>query len=256
MATDYIKQVEEVGETVNSSYGKGEVKKLISYMTGRDLIANDEELNLYAKLKMLTSQRAYEIDKNQLNTDEEVMSNRIALNHTVFLINSLLNYNLDSGTSKKAKYKRTLEGMNIEVDINSSGLHLIVRQHGKVELDRRIGGRDIHTYVDWLKVREDVHTLDTGLLQLIDSTLGVVFECRVEVDKEDYNELVDKIEMEFHNDGLETFEIIGDPNNFFPKQEGKELLRLSNVYYNHNILDYKQAIAIVNDALKEQGYPK
>ncbi|MGF2713916.1 hypothetical protein ACQUY5_16675 [Bacillus cereus] len=254
MSSDYIKQVEEFAQTSTTPYMRGEVKGLISEMVERDMVFGNERLTVIDKLKSLTSKRKYEIDKNHFNSEEEVMSNRIALNHTIFLINSLLNFKGSSNVTKKVGYKRLVEGVNIQVNIRRDGFIVKGHKEGKLILDRRIGGRGIHSYEDWLNVQEVVTKMDVGILIHVPTTLAMVFECRVPVNLDDYDRVVDKLELALHEAGLTTFDVVGDSLGLYPKPLGQDNIRLCSTYFEHTLVDFKEVVAIANDVLEGEGY--
>ncbi|MEC2463525.1 hypothetical protein P9X10_01240 [Bacillus cereus] len=254
MSTDYIKQVEEFAQTSTTPFMQGSVTGLISEMVKRDVVVENERLTVFDKLKSLTSKRKYEIDKNDFNSEEEVISNRIALNHTIFLINSLLNFKGNANPTKKVKYKRLVDGVNVEVNIRRDGFTVKGYEEGKLIMDRRVGGRGMHSYEDWLEVQEVVTKMDLGLLIHVPTTLAMVFEARVPVNLDDYGRVVDKLELALHDAGLTTFDVVEDSLKLHPKPLGQENIRLCSTYFEHSLVDFKQAVAIANDVLEGEGY--
>ncbi|MGF2713902.1 hypothetical protein ACQUY5_16605 [Bacillus cereus] len=255
LAVSYVDEVKDLVSQIEDPITRracGEF--LVKDMVKRLEIAGDRELSTLRKIRRITSWRRYDFGKYACQEQEVCKINRIALKHTVVLLNYLLKFDEVVKNDANLSYSRTVNGFTAQMDISEGGFSLVIKNGEKTLHDVVVGAPHFIHQRDWSKTANEVKNhLDLGLLEFEYGSRSDTFEALYEVDFRVVEPIKTRIRQAFVENGLMTQER-GNVQGWTVGNKYGAKIRIQDMYSYKSLCDFELAILIVNQILKEEGY--
>ncbi|MEC2463541.1 hypothetical protein P9X10_01320 [Bacillus cereus] len=259
---DYISQVNESVNNVKDFVVKGSGGRLVKAMLKRQEIFESNELSKLTKLKQITSWREYDLTTYSYGQKELLELRKIALKHTIQLVNGILKFDEVVKNGSNLDYSRTVDGFRADMRVVEKGFMLSVKDGDKTLLNVVVGCSSLLHATSWVKISDEViKNTDFGLWRKSWGTSADTFEAVYKVKPNTIEPIKEKIRQEFVNHGLMTSVrgghgwTVGN-ERIIPSSSTthEDIICLHTMYYGLHQSEFQLALDIANEIIKSDGY--
>ncbi|AFQ29810.1 hypothetical protein P4493_05830 [Bacillus thuringiensis] len=259
---DYISQVSEAVNKIEEYIIKGSGERLVEAMKKRQAIFESKELSTLRKLRQITSWRDYDLTEYSYGQKDLLELHKLALKHTIYLINSILKFEEVTKNGSNLDYSRTVDGFRADMRINEKGFILSIRNGEKTILNTIVGSSELIHARGWYETTKEVReNVDFGLWIENFGTSSDMFESVYKVNPNNIEPIKARIRKEFVANGLMTQVRAGGGwtvgNQHICKSSSAthdDIICIHTMYYGLHYSEIQLALDIVNAVIKEEGY--
>lgn len=259
----YIMKVKELAEEVKKTdliSGWG-IEHTVDRMLKRERAFHDNSLSKLTKLKRITAYKRYDFKKSagQELTEE---SERLALRHTVNLINGILQFNEVDKAEGTVTYTRTMDGFTARMALNHRGYHLLINNGNKVIFNRYGGVGNIPD--NWVRLMNRIkNELNLGVMKRDWETSSDILALRYKVEHSNIEPIKARMRKALEDNGLlhrfgqiceGDFSVGNAPIYNGSRHSYDDIIRVSVMVHTMTFEEIAEGVAIVNEVLKREGY--
>ncbi|MGF2713901.1 hypothetical protein ACQUY5_16600 [Bacillus cereus] len=260
----YIEQVTKAVNNIDTYVIKGSGERLVERMERRQEIFESKELSKLTKLKQITAWREYDLTTYGYGQRELLESRKLALKHTIQLVNGILQFDKVVKNGANLDYSRTVDGFQADMRVVEKGFMLSIKDGDKTLLNVVVGCHSLLHSTSWVDVSEQVkENVDLGLWRRNYGISSDMFEVEYKVETSNIDRIIKRIKQSFIENGLLTHVRGGEGWEVRKAFLGRssnvtydDVICLHKMYYGLHESEFQLALDIVNEIVKEEGYTK